>query len=163
MLAGVALAVLLGAGGLVAQPQRNVNDWLLNAADDTTRFRLLQRYLRGFDQPMWEVGERYLRIHQALADENYELAVYHWEKIRDTIVNGYLKRPLRQPNAQAMFVDNIFAPTLAAFRSGNATQAWDAFQVARETCIACHRAENVAFMSNQSMFRVTERPARPGG
>jgi hypothetical protein len=164
----VAAAAVLGIaalGGALAQQQagRNVNDWLLNAPDDTTRFRLIQRYLRGFDQPMWEVGERFRMIHQALADENWELAVYHWEKTRDTIVNGYLKRPLRQPNAQAMFTDNIFQPTLAAFRAGRPAEAWEAFQTARAVCMACHEAERVAYMNNQALFRLTEQPARPGG
>lgn len=160
-----AALVIAALGGAFAQQQaqRNVNDWLLNAPDDTTRFQLLQRYLRGFDQPMWEVGERFRMIHQALADENWELAVYHWEKTRDTIVNGYLKRPLRQPNSQAMFVDNVFQPTLAAFRAGNPVKAWEAFQTARAVCMACHEAERVTFMNNQTLFRLTEHPARPGG
>lgn len=161
----IAALVITALGGAFAQQQaqRNVNDWLLNAPDDTTRFQLLQRYLRGFDQPMWEVGERFRMIHQALADENWELAVYHWEKTRDTIVNGYLKRPLRQPNSQAMFVDNVFQPTLAAFRAGNPEKAWEAFQTARAVCMACHEAERVTYMNNQALFRLTERPARPGG
>ena len=165
MATATAALVMAALGGAYAQQQaqRNVNDWLLNAPDDTTRFQLLQRYLRGFDQPMWEVGERFRMIHQALADENWELAVYHWEKTRDTIVNGYLKRPLRQPNSQAMFVDSVFQPTLAAFRAGNPEKAWEAFQTARAVCMACHEAERVTYMNNQALFRLTERPARPGG
>jgi cytochrome c553 len=165
MAAATAALVMAALGGAYAQQQaqRNVNDWLLNAPDDTTRFQLLQRYLRGFDQPMWEVGERFRMIHQALADENWELALYHWEKTRDTIVNGYLKRPLRQPNSQAMFVDNIFQPTLAAFRAGNSAKAWEAFQTARAACMSCHEAERVTYMNNQALFRLTEQPARPGG
>lgn len=102
---------------------KNVNDWLLNAPDDIARFKLLQTYLRGFDQPMWEVGERYQSTYDALADKNYELAEYHWDKIKATIVNGYLKRPKRQDNADAMFVKNIWDDVNKAFLSKDATKA----------------------------------------
>jgi hypothetical protein len=140
----------------------NVNDWLLNAPTDTDRFKKLQTFLRGFDQPMWEVGERYMRVYDALADGNYELATYHWEKIRSTITTGYMKRPKRQPNADAMFVNNIYEPVLAAIKSGDQKKAWDGFDLARSACMACHEAEKVGFMNDQPVFRNTAKPPKKG-
>lgn len=160
MASGLTAAVMLSvAVAVVAEPkpgdapERKPDDWLLNAPDDEARFKLLQRYLRGFDQPMWEVGERFESIYDALTDENYELAAYHWEKIKTTIVNGYLKRPKRQANADAFFVNGIYQPVLDGFRSKDREKAWDAFELARNTCQSCHEAEKVGFINNQPLFR----------
>jgi hypothetical protein len=96
------LTVLAGCGDREQQTKANSqNDWLVAAPDDAARFALLQRQLRGFDQPMWEVGERFERVHAALKRGNYPLATYHWEKIRTTIENGIVKRPKRRENAEA--------------------------------------------------------------
>ncbi|MFN3623252.1 MAG: hypothetical protein ACK4TP_04245 [Hyphomicrobium sp.] len=155
----VALGLAAGAGAEEGARDRNgnPNDWLLNAPDDRARFELLQRYLRGFDQPMWEVGERFQSIYDAIGDENYELAAYHWEKIRATIVNGYMKRPKRKPNAEALFVNGAYEPVLEGLRSNDRVKAWDAFALAHRTCQACHQAEGVAFINNQPLFRRTAR------
>jgi hypothetical protein len=168
--AALAAAVTISAGlawPLMAQQPapapaaaKNVNDWLLNADSDTERFKKLQTYLRGFDQPMWEVGERYERVYQALGDGNYELAEYHWEKIKSTITTGYMKRPKRQPNADAMFVKNVYDPILAAIKSKDAKKAWEGFELGRAACMSCHEAEQVGFMNNQPLFRRTELPPK---
>jgi hypothetical protein len=159
----VAAATVTGAHGAHAQaqppaPQPSTN-WLLDAPNDTERFRLLQRYLRGFDQPMWEVGERYRAIFDALKLENYELALYHWDKIKWTIQNGYLKRPARKANAHAILLDHNWGEVNAAFQSKDKAKAWDGFVLARSSCMACHEAEKVAFVNNQPLFIMTEPPS----
>lgn len=156
--AGVVFGVALAEPPLPEAPGKTPNDWLLNAPDDEARFKLLQRYLRGFDQPMWEVGERFESVYEALADENYDLAVYHWEKIRATIVNGYMKRPKRQANADALFVNGAYQPVLDAFKSKDSKKAWEGFKLARNTCQSCHEAEKVGFINNQPLFRKTAAP-----
>tara|TARA_R110000868_G_scaffold242993_1_gene498696 strand:- start:209 stop:730 length:522 start_codon:yes stop_codon:yes gene_type:complete len=136
----------------VAQEVTSSNDWLLDAPDDHTRFQLLQRYLRGFDQPMWEVGHRYLGVYDALGRENYDLALYHWDKIKTTIQNGYLKRPARRANSEAVLLDTTWGEVRAAFESRDIKQAWDGFFRARNACMACHVAEDVAWMNDQDIF-----------
>lgn len=158
-----ACVLLLSAAAIAQSPpaEKNVNDWLLNAPGDADRFKLLQQYLRGFDQPMWEVGQRYESVYQALADKNFELAEYHWEKIKLTIEMGYLKRPKRQANSDAMFLKNVFEPMQAALKAKDEKKAWDNFGTVRLACMSCHEAEKVTFMNNQPMFRRTEQmPAR---
>lgn len=124
----------------------------MDAKDDAERFALLQRYLRGFDQPMWEVGERYGRVHEALSRGNHELALYHWNKIKTTIENGYLKRPKRQENADALFLNAAWSDARDAFASKDPVAAWTGFEQARAACQACHVAEEVPFMNGQPLF-----------
>ena len=141
-----------------AGPSGSSNDWLLNAQSDEERFTLLQQQLRGFDQPMWEVGERFQRIHDALERENYQLAVYHWDKIKTTIENALVKRPARRANAEALFLTGPYGDALTRFQSGDPQQAWDGFDIAKAACQSCHVAEGVPFMNDQPVFDLV----RPG-
>ncbi len=127
--------------------------WLGRLEDDAERFRALESYLGGFSSAMWEVGERYRHLHQALEDDNLPLASYHFEKIGAAIRNGYRKRPARQANADALFMDAVFESASAAFADGEQAAAWQTFEQVRAACIACHAAEDVPFMNDQPMFR----------
>lgn len=132
----------------------NPKGWILNAESNEERFQLIQGYLRGFDQPMWEVGERYEKVYEALTRENYKLAGYHWRKIKTTIQNGYLKRPKRQPNADSIFFNGTWKSVKEAFDSTDKKKAWKAFEEAKGACMACHRAEGVGYMNDQSLFEL---------
>lgn len=127
--------------------------WLQDAPSDDERFMRLARYLRGFDQPMWEVGERYQRVEQALRDQNWDLAAYHWEKIKSTIEGGLMKRPKRRANAEALFLGQPWQAFNDALKSGDAKQIGPAFGQAKGACMACHAAEKVGFMNDQPLFR----------
>jgi len=135
-----------------ANEKRTSNDWLTGAPNDTVRFERLQRYLRGFDQPMWEVGERYRSLHDALTRNNFDLASYHWDKIRTAIANGYLKRPARQANADALFLNRIWETVQEALTSKDPDKGWRGFEQAKTACQACHIAESVSFMNDQALF-----------
>jgi len=144
--------IALPAAAQQATAKPPSNDWLLDAPDDTERFKLLQRYLRGFDQPMWEVGERYRGVHDALTRNNFDLAIYHWDKIKTTIENGFLKRPARRANAETVFLNKAFGDVRAAFETRDSAKAWAGFTAARNACMACHVAEKMAFMNDQEVF-----------
>lgn len=137
------------------QPTPSPNDWLLMAKDDDERMRLIQTQLRGFDQPMWEVGERFERMHAALSRNNPQLAAYHWEKIRTSIENGTAKRPARRANAEALFLTPVWPDVDAALKSGDANRAWAGFTRAKDACHSCHAAEKVAFMNDQPLFELS--------
>lgn len=134
------------------EPTAPSNAWLLDAESDERRFELLEGYLGGFSSSMHEVGERYKSVHDALMRDNLDLANYHWGKIRAAIRNGYMKRPARQANADAIFLDQLWGNVSASFQSGNVDQAWAGFESAKSGCMACHAAEKVPFMNNQSLF-----------
>lgn len=152
----IALALFLSACGRGSDepkaPELSRNDWLLVAKSDEERFKLIQRQMRGFDQPMWEVGERFERLHDALERENYELATYQWDKIKTAIENGMAKRPARAANANALFLGEPWDEVRTGLASGERDKAWAAFDTARIACQSCHQAEKVEYMNDQAVF-----------
>lgn len=134
------------------QTHKKSNHWLLDEANHEARFKKLETYLRGFDQPMWEVGQRYEFMHQALQRNNYDLAAYHWKKIKKTIENGLMKRPARAANAEQILLNTTWKAVNDALLTKQPEQAWKGFQQATAACMACHVAENVAFMNDQPLF-----------
>ena len=131
------------------------NNWLLDAADDTERFRRLQIYLRGFDQPMLEVGQRYLAVFDAIKDRNYDLADYQWDKVKVTINTALMKRPARTQNAEGMFLDGVWGQMDEAIKSKDQGRVEKQFANVRQICMACHVAEKVPFMNDMPLFRST--------
>ncbi len=129
-------------------------DWLLFAESDAERYRLIQTQLRGFDQPMWEVGERYRMFHEALQNENYPLAKYHWSKIGTTIRNGVAKRPPRVNNANLFFLDSLHGEVADLLEVETSETAKEAFDLARSACVSCHHAEGVEWMNQQSLLQL---------
>ncbi len=70
-LAAVMLAVIAFSVGSFAQTpadQPATKYWVTEATNDSVRFQRIEKYLRGFDQPRWEVGERYEKLYSALLD-----------------------------------------------------------------------------------------------
>lgn len=128
------------------------NHWLTHAKNDEQRFERLEIYLRGFDQPMWEVGERFVQMSSAIDRSNYALAIYHWKKIRKTIMNGLMKRPARKPNADAMLLNSTWQEIMNLLEKSDKKSAEEALNKAAMICIACHAAEQVEFVNDQPLF-----------
>jgi citrate synthase len=156
------ILLVLSAAGIfssmaqAAEKNKPGKHWLHEAENDTERFTRLETYLRGFDQPMWEVGHRYEIVYEAIVDKNYELASYHWGKIKTTIKNGYLKRPARKSSADSMFLNSdVWSSLDVALRGSDHKKITAAFSVSRKTCMACHVVEKVPFMNDQKLFRQT--------
>lgn len=148
----LSILVVVFSASSMADEQKKPTGWLSEAESDEKRFQLLQKYLRGFDQPMWEVGERYQSMHTALTRNNPELATYQWEKIRTTIENGIMKRPKRGKNAKAIFLETAWHDVLSDLKSGDLAKAKQGFNKAKAACMACHAAEQVGYMNNQPVF-----------
>jgi hypothetical protein len=160
--AGVIACLLLSARSDTALTQtaespKISRDWLLDADSDTERFKRLQTYIRGYGQPMAEVGGRYLAVYQALEDRNYELASYHWDKIAIATRNGFMVSPSRQANSE-VFLTAVFGDVQQALKSKDPAKAWAGFEKGRQGCIGCHDAEKVSYMNNQPMFNKTVTP-----
>jgi hypothetical protein len=109
---------------------------------------------------MWEVGERWVAIHDALGRDNFDLALYHWDKVKTTIENGYMKRPARRANSDALLLNSVHAQVRSAFDTRDRARAWQGFTTARAACITCHEAEKLAFLNNQAMFQNLTAPAK---
>lgn len=147
-----AFATRVFGEGVVASGKLTRDDWLLSASGDEERFRLLQKQLRGFDQPMWETGERFRHMHEALVRQNYDLALYHWDKIDVTIRNGIAKRPARAASAEALFLGKTFQDIREGLKARAPGRAWEAFNRAKIACQSCHLAERVPFINQQPLF-----------
>lgn len=155
----LALSLLLSACG--PNSPSNVNStgkvsgegWLLGAKDDQQRMERLHQYLAGFSKAMWETGYRFEATQAAIADNNLPLADYHWGKVRSAVENGYLKRPGRQANADQLFLDAGWQTLNQALNAPDEHDVKQAFVTARDACMACHVAEDVAFMNDQPLFR----------
>jgi hypothetical protein len=160
--AGFCALVLFGNGEAFAQAQAGkTNNWLLDAADDKERFRRIEDMFGGFSWAMAITGVRYDSTYDAIVDGNFDLAVYHWTKIKDAIDAGSLRRPARGPNAIGIFLSGPYKTLLAALESKDAAKSREAFLAARDACRACHVAERVPFMNDQPRFRRTASfPAR---
>jgi cytochrome c553 len=137
------------------QPPKTSDNWLLDAKDDTERFKLIQKMFGGFSVSMQFVGERYDRTYDAIIDGNYDLATYHWKKIKETIELGYFRRPAREANASAVFLKGPWVSVSEALASKDKVKAKEQFLMARTACIACHVAEKVPFINDQPKFRRT--------
>jgi hypothetical protein len=138
--------------------ERSANRWLRNAAAEQERLAAIERHFRGFDHAMWETGERYRAMHDAIARENYDLALYHWDKIKTAIENGMERRPARRPNAEALFLSH-WDDVRADLEAREPTRAWAGFDRATAACQSCHRAEGVAHMNDQPLFDLRRAPA----
>lgn len=156
--ATLAAGCLAGAAPVNAEtPAKASDNWLLDAKDDTERFQRIQQMFGGFSMAMQIVGERYDRTYDAIADGNFELANYHWKKIKETIELGTLRRPARAANAEALFLKGPWGAVSEALTAKDKVKAREQFLLARSACLACHVAEKVPFMNDQPRFRRTAK------
>lgn len=147
--------LLWTSAAVTADRNTGTKHWLLEAESDEERFRRLEYYLGGFSQSMREVGFRYRYTFFSILDGNFELADYHWDKIRRAIERGYMKRPDRRKNAEEKFLDDDWQVLSDSLKNGDADQIRADFKRARKACMECHKAEDVEFMNNQGLFRDT--------
>lgn len=146
-----------GIRGLAdAQDKPPSRQWLLDARNDGERFRRLQIYAGGTDQQMWQIGYRYEEVYQAIIDENWELATYHWGKLRNVFNVALMKRPNRTPNAETLFLDDTWQLLAAALNNRDSGAARSTFLQERQACITCHVSEGFEFINGMTMFEQTE-------
>lgn len=142
---------------LAKQTKPPSNNWLLDANDDTERFRRLQVAMSGTDIPMWEITYRYEELYTAIQKNNWEMGVYHWDKLRDRMNTAAMKRPVRTQNIEGMFLDSgVWQSMRDALTSKSAERMRDEFRTVREVCMACHVAENLGFLNDSSTFERTK-------
>lgn len=148
---------------LTEQVKPASNNWLLDANDDAERFRRLQIVASGTDIPMWEIGNRFEELHIAVTKGNWEMGVYHLEKMRDRMNTSGMKRPARTQNIEAMFFKSgAYQNMHDALTSKDASRMRAEFQNMRGVCMACHNAENVGFLNDSAVFKRTEAFPPPG-
>lgn len=137
-------------------------DWLLDAPDDAERFRRLQVLHSGADIPMWEFSYRFEELHAAITTNNWQLGVYHLEKMRDRLNTAAMKRPARTQNIETLFFDSgIYQSMHDALTSKDNAKMREQFNAVLGSCIACHISEQVAFLNDSPVFqRIKPFPAK---
>ncbi len=136
----VALAAALGlalsstAIGLAVLNERramptNAGQGVLAIAlfQDVAALRRLQIVASGTDVPMWEIQHRYEALFVAIQKSNWEMGVYHLEKLRDRMNGAGMKRPARTQNIEGMFL-----------KSGVWPRTWAFSTTARRSCAPRH-------------------------
>lgn len=142
-------------GLLEGQDAKPSTDWLLDARDDEERFRRIQIYAGGTYEQMWQIGYRYQQVYSAIEDENWDLALYHWRKLKNVFNVALMKRPARTPKAEPMFLDNAWGRLEQALIGKNEETIKGAFLEQRASCMACHAAEGMPFLNDTPIFRDT--------
>ena len=140
--------------GLYAHAQSD--GWLTGSTDRDEQIALIEDYIGGYSGTMMEVGYRFESTHQAIQDDNHELAAYHWDKLGGAMEWGSIKRPARAENAELLFLGAPWENLDEALRDNDSERVVDLFNVARGACMACHEAEGVGFMNDQPLLRNTE-------
>lgn len=122
------------------------SNWLLQTKEDTQKFKKIQKQLRGFDMAMLEVGYRFNKFYFAMNDKNYDFAQYQWDKIKKAIQNGIERRPARKKNSELMFLDTQYEIMSDALDSKDFKRIQKEYDVTKNLCNACHKAEKVPFI-----------------
>lgn len=142
---------------LANQTKPPSNNWLLDANDDAERFRRLQIVLGGTDISMWELTYRYEELYAAIQKNNWEMGLYHWDKLRDRMNTAGMKRPARTRNIEGMFLESgVWQSMRDALTSKSPKRMREEFMVVRQVCMACHVAEKVGFLNDSSAFERTK-------
>ena len=110
---------------------------------DNEKFKVIEKQFRGFDKTMVEVGYRYNELYWAGEDQNWELALYHLEKIDQAINLGLERRPKRKESAQIIFP--VLEELVQITKSKDRIRFREGFKVLQQTCRNCHQAEGVSF------------------
>jgi hypothetical protein len=125
-------------------------DWLTGSTEQ--RFLKIERQLRGLDQAMAEIGYRYGELLRASRDRNWEYAKYQAEKIDLSLKLALERRPKRAPSSHA-FLNEDLPAVLQAIQGKNDQQLDGALERLHNSCVACHRAENVLYF-RESVERI---------
>jgi hypothetical protein len=137
------------------QPEHSSNgssppDWLTGSTEQ--KFLKVEKQLRGLDQAMAEIGYRYGELLRASRERNWEYAKYQAEKIDLSLKLALERRPKRAPSSQP-FLNEDLPAVLQAIQSKDGERLDGSLERLHNSCIACHRAENVLYF-RESVERI---------
>lgn len=139
---------------LAKQTKPPSTNWLRDANDDTERFRRIESWAGAIDGEMQIIAHRFEELHTAIQKENWDLGIYHWEKIRFRMNVATMKRPARTQNIEGMFLESgVWQSMNDALKARDGEKSRAEFQKALQTCMACHTAEKVGFLNDSPVFK----------
>lgn len=155
--------------GLASQTKPPSDSWLLDADSDHDRWRRLEVVVGGLDRSMWEIGLRFIALHDAIGVGDFALAEFEWDKVRRALEIAILERPRGQDIIEKGFLEGTWRSLKAAIETREPGKIRTGFGDARRSCMACHTTLNREFLNRGRVFQATETfrepaaPASPGG
>jgi hypothetical protein len=121
-------------------PAQSTDSWLKGSPDE--KLAQIEKHLRGLDVAMAEIGYRYGELHHAAKGRNWDYAKYQTEKIDLALRLAIERRPKRAASSQK-FLNEDIPLVLKAIESRDEAQMNRALDRFHNSCIECHRSENV--------------------
>lgn len=104
-----------------------------------------------------DMAHRFEALHSAIQKGDWDLGIYHLEKLRGRMLAAFTKRLARTQNLEEAFLDSgIDAALHSTLISTNADRARATFEETRMTCMACHTAEKLVFVNDSAIFQRVE-------
>ncbi|WP_299772517.1 hypothetical protein [uncultured Pseudoteredinibacter sp.] len=126
--------------------------WMSEAPSTKIALKRAESYLGGMSYPMWEVGERFELMYQAVEDRNIHYARHQLQTIARLMLYGSMARPRFKPYADAMFLDSQFHNMASAFDSGEYDKIYSELEATRQSCMGCHIATKFAYLNKIRLF-----------
>lgn len=131
------------------------DSWLRGTTDE--KLSQIEKHLRGLDVAMAEIGYRYGELHIAARERNWEYAGYQTEKIELAMRLALERRPKRAASSED-FLNTDLPAVKKAIESKNAKEMERALDQLHNSCVACHRSEDVLhFRSSVERIRNNAR------
>ncbi len=122
----------------------NDSDWRKNSSHEQKLINLV-KVIPSTSDLMIQMGERYRNLYWAGKQGKWQFAQYQLEEMGGLIKTLKITRPKRAASIKESF-GHAFEPVEAAIKNKNWGQFSRSFETMRSHCIACHKANNHAFI-----------------
>ncbi len=144
-LARLATAAVIAASLALTPAAHADSDWRKSAPQEE-KIQKLVEVMPSTANLMLEVGARYRHLYWAAKLGRWEFAAYQAEEIEALIETLQITRPGRAQTA-AVFLEMAYPEITDAAESGEWQRFEKAFQRLRQECLACHAANEHAFIT----------------
>ena len=122
----------------------NKNDWRKNSSTDKKLENLI-KVIPSTSDLMIQMGERYKNLYWAGKQEKWDFADYQIDEMQALIRTLKITRPKRSKSIDTHF-KNAFSDIQKAIKENNWSKFSSGFDSMRHKCMACHRANDHAFI-----------------
>ncbi len=137
--------IFIAMGGIsTAALASDYEDWRKTATQEQKVDNMV-KVLPGASVVMLQMGERYKNLYWAAKKGKWEFAEYQMEEMDDLINTLIITRPKRAKTAK-IFMESAFSQFGPAIEAKNHSQFRAAFEHMRQQCMACHEANDHAFI-----------------
>ena len=122
----------------------NNNDWR-KTGSDVEKLNNIIKVIPSTSDLMFQMGERYRNLYWAGKQKKWAFAEYQVEEMEGLMKKLKITRPQRATSIEKYF-STAFKPIEAAIQSKNWQQFSLGFESMRKQCMACHKANDHAFI-----------------